>query len=340
TDPDGLGFNSQWDESLFYSLRRAVFAVNDQDRNVGDISAAIAKRLGPDAFNRVIFSENHDKVGHPSDLADGKPQIRLPRLIDENDPESIFAKKRSTLAAAGIRTSPGIPMLFQGQEMLETRTFDFSHAANTDWNRAATFRGIVQMYGDLIALRRNSMRKTAGLTLQGLNVFRVDEQSKILAYHRFGSGGPGDDVIVVANFSNQPLPQLNMSFPRGGKWVVRFNSGAAVYDPSFTQGDSFDTTATASDHDERGLKFTGSVGIGPYSLIVLSQDSPPRTAPGGPPRRRPASLSAKSQFLPLCRELRKRRNWLCVPRAKNPHAHQGPAPRVQGIGPGPPPRPY
>ena len=43
-----------------------------------------------------------------------------------NDNESVFAKRRSTLAAAIILTAPGIPMLFQGQELLETRTFDFA----------------------------------------------------------------------------------------------------------------------------------------------------------------------------------------------------------------------
>jgi 1,4-alpha-glucan branching enzyme len=272
SDPQGLGFNSQWDESLFSALRRAVFAVNDQDRDVTSIGAAIEKRLGPDVFNRVIFTENHDKVGHPSDSADGKPQVRLPALIDERDNESVYAKKRSTLAAAVVLTSPGIPMLFQGQELLETRVFDFNHAQKMDWTRSVTFQGIVQLYRDLIALRRNATHKTAGLTLQGVNVFRVDEAQKILAYHRYGNGGPGDDVVVVANFSNLALPHLQMSFPREGKWVVRFNSGATVYDPGFTDGDSFDTVATASDHDERGLRWTGNVGAGPYSLIILSQD--------------------------------------------------------------------
>ncbi len=271
SDLHGLGFNSQWEESLFYSLRRAVFTVDDRDRNIGDVAAAIGKRVGPDAFNRVVFSENHDKVGHPAELADGKPQIRLPALIDEHEPESVFAKKRSTLAAAIVLTAPGIPMLFQGQEMLETRAFDFVHAVSIDWTRPAKFPGIIRMYHDLIALRRNLAGKTAGLTGQGLNVFRVDDQAKLLAYHRFGAGGPGDDVVVVANFANRPA-NVSLSFPRAGPWVVRFNSGAAVYDPAFTDGDSFDATAAASDHDEHGLAFAGNVGVGPYSVVVLSQD--------------------------------------------------------------------
>lgn len=83
-------------------------------------------------------------------------------MIDINNHESIFAKKRSTLAAAIMLTSPGIPMIFQGQEMLETRAFGFKTATNMDFSRAedANFKGIVQMYRDLIALRRNLKGKT------------------------------------------------------------------------------------------------------------------------------------------------------------------------------------
>jgi 1,4-alpha-glucan branching enzyme len=270
TDKGGFGFNTQWDDSLFFDLRRAVLAVNDQDRDVGPLKASIERKIGNDPFARVVYSENHDKVGHPNDPADGRPQIRLPALIDEGNPESIFAKKRSTLAAAVVLTSPGIPMLFQGQEMLETRTFDFYKVTPIDWSRPNQFSGIVAMYKDLIALRRNTAGKTGGLAGPNSNVFHVDNQNKVLAYHRYGNGGPGDDTVVVVNLSNQDFHPVNIGFPRAGKWSVRFNSGAAVYDPSFTNGDSFDTMANPGAKD--GLPFNADVGIGPYSVVVFSQD--------------------------------------------------------------------
>jgi 1,4-alpha-glucan branching enzyme len=50
---------------------------------------------------------------------------------------------------------------------------------------------------------------------------------------------------------------------------VRFNSGAKVYDRSFENGDSFDTTASPGDKD--GLNFNANVGLGPYSVVILSQ---------------------------------------------------------------------
>ena len=192
-------------------------------------------------------------------------------MIDVNDHESVFAKKRSTLAAAIMLTSPGIPMIFQGQEMLETRDFGFKTPTAVDFERAADpkFKGIAQIYRDLIALRRNLAGNTDGLTGQNLNVFHLDDSNKTLAYHRWENGGSGDDVVVVANFSNVPMQNLNIGFPRQGQWQVLFNSGATVYDPGFMNGDSFDATANPGSKD--GLNFNANVGFGPYSVVIFSQ---------------------------------------------------------------------
>jgi 1,4-alpha-glucan branching enzyme len=265
TGPIGLEFNSQWDDMMVNTMRDVVTRVNDADRNLGSVKDALEKKMASDVFTRVLYTENHDQVGHPPG------QNRLPTLIDINDHESIFAKKRSTLAAAIMLSSPGIPMIFQGQEMLETREFAFSTPTQVDFDRAVDpkFKGIVQMYHDLIALRRNLAGTTGGLTGQNLNVFHLDDGNKTLAYHRWQNGGAGDDVVVVANFSNVPLPGLNIGFPRGGQWRVRFNSGAKIYDPGFDNGDSFDTVANLGVKD--GLNFNGAVGIGPYSVVILSE---------------------------------------------------------------------
>jgi 1,4-alpha-glucan branching enzyme len=263
--PIGLEFNSQWDDMMVNVMRDVVTKVNDSDRNLGAVRDTLQKKMASDVFSRVVYTENHDQVGHPPG------QIRLPAMIDVNDHESIYAKKRSTLAAAIMLTSPGIPMIFQGQEMLETRDFGFTTPTAVDFTRAVDpkFKGIVQIYRDLIALRRNVAGQTGGLAGQNLNVFHLNDSNKTLAYHRWENGGSGDDVVVVANFSNVPLSALNLGFPRGGLWHVRFNSGAAVYDPSFQNGDSFDTIANPGGKD--GLNFNANVGIGPYSVVILSQ---------------------------------------------------------------------
>src|SRR5882757_7600191 len=109
-------------------------------------------------------------------------------------------------------------MIFQGQEMLDTRPFYFEKPSPVDFGRAndPKYSGIVQLYRDLIALRRNLAGHTRGLTGQNLNVFHRDDGNKTLAYHRWENGGAGDDVVVVGNFANTPQPNLNIGLPRGG----------------------------------------------------------------------------------------------------------------------------
>jgi 1,4-alpha-glucan branching enzyme len=263
--PVGLEFSSQWDDDMVNVLRGVMVQIDDGNRDLRAIQNVLQKKIANDVFSRVVYSENHDQVGHPPG------QDRLPAMIDRGNPESIFAKKRSTLAAGIVLTTPGIPMIFQGQEMLETRSFGFNSPTPIDFNRAADdrFKGIVQMYRDLIALRRNLAGKTSGLTGQNLNVFHVDNNNKTLGYHRWMNGGVGDDVVIIANLSNDRQANLNIGFPRGGMWNVRFNSGAKVYDSTFENGDSFDTLANPGAMD--GLNFNANISVGPYSLIILSQ---------------------------------------------------------------------
>ncbi|MEJ0073416.1 MAG: response regulator, partial [Candidatus Saccharibacteria bacterium] len=59
--------------------------------------------------------------------------------------------------------------------------------------------------------------------------------TRVLAYHRWDKGGPGDDVIVVLNFSNRDITDYAVGFPRDGVWQVRFNSAWKGYSPDFKE---------------------------------------------------------------------------------------------------------
>ena len=52
--------------------------------------------------------------------------------------------KRSALGAAVLMATPGIPMLFQGQELLEDGYFNDWDPL--DWAKAETNQGIVKLY--------------------------------------------------------------------------------------------------------------------------------------------------------------------------------------------------
>ncbi len=177
----GAGFSSQWDAMFVHPIRLAVTTSRDEDRSIAAVRDAICYRYNDDAFDRVIYSESHDEV------ANGKE--RVPQEISPDDPTGWYARKRSTLAAAMVFTSPGIPMLFQGQEFLEGGWF--RDTVPVDWDNNDEFHGIVRLYRDLIRLRRNQGRVTRGLSGQFTQVYHVNEARKVIAFHRWDTGGSG-----------------------------------------------------------------------------------------------------------------------------------------------------
>ena len=161
-------------------------------------------------------------------------------------------------------------MLFQGQELLEWGSW--SDRTPLDWSRLERFGGIWALYQSLIQLRRNSFGTSRGLIGQHVNVFHVNENDKLIAFHRWSEGGPGDDVVIVLNFSIRTYQSYTIGFPRVGTWFVRFNSDWNGYSQDFGSTPGYDTTAgRAVWGDTDGLFAAGNIGIGPYSALILSQ---------------------------------------------------------------------
>jgi len=260
TGAGGAGFLAQWDAAFVHPLRAAVINIDDKNRDMGSIKNLLYHRYNDDAFQRVIYSESHDEVanGH----------ARIPYEIDVKDSGGFFAKKRSALAAGFVFTTPGIPMIFNGQELLEDEWFRDDVAI--DWEKLESFRGINRLYRDLIHLRRNTAGQTAGLTGQHIHVNHVDYDNKFITFHRWKESGPGDDVMVVANFSNQSFKNYALGVPKLGMWRVRFNSDWKGYSENF---DNFPTIDTEAQPEPlHGMPLRALLDMGPYSLAILSQD--------------------------------------------------------------------
>jgi 1,4-alpha-glucan branching enzyme len=257
TAAGGAGFDSQWDPSFLHPIRNAVTATFDSGRSMHAVRDALYHRYHSDAFERLIYVESHNEATNR----------RLTEEIWRGQADNWFAKKRSTLAAGILLTAPGVPMIFQGQEMLEWGNWSEKNAL--DWSKRDRFGGIVALYRDLIRLRHNWFDNTRGLRGQNLNVFHVNDADKLIAYHRWDHGGPGDDVVVVANFADRGYPAYNIGFPSGGLWYTRFNSDHRGYDRTFGGHHAYDTTANWGAKD--GMAFNADVGIGPYSVVIFSQ---------------------------------------------------------------------
>ena len=259
-DEGGAGFDAQWAANFVHPVRAALIAPDDTQRSMALVRDAILGRTNGDALQRVIYTESHDEV------ANGK--ARLPSEIWSGNAGSWVSRKRSTLGAVLVLTSPGIPMLFQGQELLEDEWFRDEDPL--DWSKKERFVGIFRLYRDLVRLRRNWWDDTRGLRGQNVQVFHVNDADKVIALRRWDRGGPGDDVVVVLNFANHVYESYAIGFPRAGAWRVRFNGDSRQYGDDYGDQPGYDTQAHPGARD--GLPCNGSVGLGPYSALILTQE--------------------------------------------------------------------
>ncbi len=263
TSDGGAGFVAQWDAGFIRRVRPALEVDDDDARDIEAVVAAIVGDGRGDPLSRVIYTESHDEV------ANGLS--RVPEAITPGGADGWWAKKRAVLGSALVLTSPGIPMLFQGQELLEDGSFN--DAEGLDWEKASTNRGILRLHRDLIALRRARDGSTLGLRGPNVRILRADQEAKVLAMHRWRDGGPHDDTVVIANFADRTIDELPVGFPSPGRWNVRLNSDAASYAADFGSHEANDLDANGPPMD--GCAQSGLVSVGPYSVVVLSREAPP-----------------------------------------------------------------
>jgi 1,4-alpha-glucan branching enzyme len=260
-DPSGggAGFSTQWDAHFVHPVREVIEQVDDAHRNMWKIRDALLHRYNLDVFERVVYSESHDEI------ANGKS--RVPSEVNPDDPDSVFAQKRSVLGAALALTAPGIPMIMQGQEFLEDGWFDDTDPL--DWDRAVQFKGISRLFRDMIALRLNRQGHSKGLTGQHIHVHHVNDGDKVIALHRWSEGGPGDDVVVVVNFANRAWDAYEIGLPREGKWHLRFNSDWTGYSEDFGDHPTSDYHTASRERD--GCQFSATISLGAYAILIFSQ---------------------------------------------------------------------
>jgi 1,4-alpha-glucan branching enzyme len=91
----------------------------------------LRNRYGTDAYQRVVAKETHDEA------AANNGKIRLTDGIGQGEVDTNWiVKKRIGLGTAMVMTAHGIPMILQGEEVLEWRSFgDVREINGVDWNR-------------------------------------------------------------------------------------------------------------------------------------------------------------------------------------------------------------
>lgn len=249
-------FDSSWDYDWHHSgdhnqgIVPQLIRQPDAAKEIDDIARRIPTNLG---FRRVIYTENHDETGRLNS------NRRLITDVDEKNPHSLMARRKNALAGVLTLTTPGLPLVFMGQELLEDKEF---HDTNPlDWRRGDDSIQTFQLYRDLVHLRRNLGGASAALTGTHARVVRADDRNKLLAYRRYLPGRPKDDIYVVINFSGEPVEDYQLLFPKAGQWHLLLNTDDPKYGRDFT---GVMTETLRTDSTQRI-----SVSLAPYSAQIF-----------------------------------------------------------------------
>lgn len=282
TASGGAGFGAAWLDTERDAIRDAIGAAA-QGRsayvNMTRVGAMLAPTFGdaPDQFWRAVhYIENHDL--HKAGNDDRKP--RVAKLADWNNSRSWVGRSRSRVANAMLLTSPGIPMVFMGQEILEGRYWSDNPGYYTDalvhWQdlplepeRQAHLRFMKA----LIALRRERV----GLTGRYSRAYQIHDIDRVLVLLR-GTGNPDDDIVVVFSLNESTLNAYQIGMPAGGTWYEIFNGDA--YDADSSHGIVGNGGAIdASGPGRNGMPASATITIPANGVLIFAR----KPASGQPP---------------------------------------------------------
>lgn len=252
---NGCGFDAQWELGFPHAIRDALGLTQGKAPTLDGLLYESTHTYDDNMFARVVFSDSHDTAANGS--------VRLNQAVTPHDAGSLFAREKLILANALTLTSPGIPMLLQGSEFLQEGSFNEWQAL--DWSRAEKYAGIVLAHKHLIDLRKNTYHHTGGLHGKSLNLFHTDNDNHVIAYHRWDTGGIGDDVIIIANINDKRIDNYALHLPLPGTWRCRFNSSWKGYSKDFREV----TIETLSTDDAQSVR----ISLSPYNILIFSQDS-------------------------------------------------------------------
>ena len=137
---------------------------------------------------------------------------------------------------------------------------ELTRAPTRRWSTTSVSRG-------LISLRR----RQPGLRGEGINVFHVHNDNRVIAYQRWVEGS-GRDVVVVVSLNEWTFRGYQLGFPGPGRWLEVFNSD--VYDNwvnPIVAGNGGGINADGG--PMHGLPSSASVVIPANGFVVFARDS-------------------------------------------------------------------
>src|SRR3954451_7433000 len=275
--PYGMGFDIGYSDTLRDALRGVIAQASggrEARLNLDRLRDALYLTYeGEVRWTAFQCIENHDLLDFNHSGRDRQPRIAA--LADPSNARSWYARSRAKVGAGLVLTAPGVPMIFMGQEFLEDKYW-------TDWPGRPELliwwdglEGKDKHMSDQHRFTRDLMwlrRKHPALRGEGLNVFHVHNDNRVIAIHRW-LPGIGRDVVVVASLNESTFYDYSyrLGFPGGGHWNEVFDSD--IYDQWFNpnaQGNPGGITADGPGWD--GLPTSAEITLPANSVLMFARD--------------------------------------------------------------------
>ncbi|MCA9777973.1 MAG: hypothetical protein KC800_14690, partial [Candidatus Eremiobacteraeota bacterium] len=171
-----------------HPLREMLKSTEDADRSVTQLTEILHFAYNGDPFQSIIYTESHDEVANGS--------ARMVTEIDAENPNSDHAVARALLGIGLVLTTPGVPMLFQGQVRMEDGWFEDDQPI--DWSGEGRDREALRICRRLISLRSGVDVEAPELQTREIEVLLADEESGLLVVRRGDS-----NLLVIYNLHNR-----------------------------------------------------------------------------------------------------------------------------------------
>jgi 1,4-alpha-glucan branching enzyme len=271
----GLGFDAFWSDGLRTSIREIITQAawgSAATLNLDSVAGALSRKDIPETWRRIECLENHDTAYKAH--AEYYPW-RVAKMADQNNSRSWYGRSRARVATGLLLTGTGVPMLLMGQEFLEDKPWsdnpNFFQGTLIDWDGLTTQKEMqdhLRFTRELIWLRR----RYPALRGNGINVFHIHNDNRVIAFQRWVEG-IGRDVLVVASLREDTYcdHSYHIGFPSPGHWHEVFNSD--IYDNYFNpvaKGNYGGITADGP--PMHGLPCSAGITIPANGMIVFARD--------------------------------------------------------------------
>ena len=228
TADDGLGFDAQWDDSLYHGVNHAFYALANEAALDFDPFSKIFTSLSAQCASGgkwISYTETHDIAAtHHRTAFLGSNYVQ--------DAKHLVSAQLFPLSIAML--SCGTPMLFQGQEIGEMREFDFTKPPPFHWDLQADL--MFSDSGSICSLPKDPKWELFRRTSEMVHAYKQipalwsSEIGRIKGFFPasvacFTRGAGGNIAMIIWNLDQETV-SATLEAPLPGSWTVVFDSTA------------------------------------------------------------------------------------------------------------------